>query len=174
MGMNNWEAFLSDPELTNSEWFRRQLNGQYLFGKILHDTLECLNNFKGIYSLAVSKEVSQNINISTSSLRWFTQKMQAIELAVIEITQLWDFYEKLPITSDEWPHLIKSVGSKLSDVQKFAHNREALDQSVQGMERDFITMAMANLRGAKAIYEDIQVENYKQLLVTRKYQKFNS
>ena len=83
-------------------------------------------------------------------------------------------YENVPILSDEWPKLIKVVGSKLRDVQAFADNCEVLNQSVQGMERDLVTMAMANLRGAKAIYEDIQVENYKQLLVTRKYQKFDS
>lgn len=174
MDMNNWESFLSDPELKNSEWFKHHLNGQYLFGKILHDTLECLNNFKGIYSLAVSKEVSQKVDISTSSLRWFTQKMQAIEFSVTEITKMWDFYKKLPVLSDEWPKLIKVVGSKLGDIPTFANDDEVLKQSVQGIERDLLTMAMANLRGVKAIYEDIQLENYKQLLVTRKYQNLDS
>ena len=93
MKTNKWEAFLSDPELTGSQEYQHIHNGKYLFGKILHDTLECLNNYKAIYSLAVSQEVFREVEISINSLHWFTQKLQAIEFAVSEISQLWNYYQ---------------------------------------------------------------------------------
>jgi hypothetical protein len=50
MQANNWEAFLSDPELTSSSEYHGRHSGKYLFGKIYHDALECLNNYLAVLS----------------------------------------------------------------------------------------------------------------------------
>ena len=169
MQTNKWEAFLSDQELIDGKEYHRPLNGKYLFGKILHDVLECLNNYKAILSLIASSDVE----ISTNTLHWFTSKKGTIESAVTEITPLGRYHEEFPVMSNEWPNMIKLVGSKLSDIQTFADDFQEFDKLSQGVENDLVTMAIANLRGVQAIYTDIQAENYKQLWATGKYQKYD-
>ena len=77
--------------------------------------------------------------------------------------------EGLSESSREWPAAIKALGSKLRETQNFATQFQEIDQLTASAEKDLATMAIANLRGLQAIYEDIQAENYKQLLMTPKY-----
>ena len=45
-------------------------------------------------------------------------------------------------------------------------------QTNKWQAKDLVKMTIANLRGLQAIYEDIRAENYRQLLTTQKYQKY--
>lgn len=164
MQTNKWQAFLSDQELI--EEYHQVLNGKYLFGKICHDALECLNNYLAILSLMVSNDVE----ISANLLQWFVSKKSAIETAVTEIYSLIEQHKELRGSSEEWPTMIKVLGSKLSEVQTFADDF----QKVGGPAKDLVKMAIANMRGLQVIYKDILKENYRQLLTTRKYQKYDS
>ena len=164
MQTNKWQAFLLNQELI--EEYHHLLNGKYLFGKICHDALECLNNYLAIISLMVSNDVE----ISTNLLQWFVSKKSTIETAVTEIYSLIEQHKELRDSSEEWPTMIKVLGSKLSEVQTFADDF----QEVGRPAKDLVKMAIANVRGLQAIYKDILKENYRQLLTTRKYQKYDS
>ena len=165
MQTNKWQAFLSDPELNDNQAFHRPPEGKYLFGKILHDVLECLNNFTAILSLLVSS----NVDISKNILHWFTSKKSAIESIITEINPLWRHHEELHVSSNEWPELIQTIGSKLDDVPKIVDEFNALKISLNGLANDLVTMAIANLRGLSVINAEIEAEEYKRLWTTRKY-----
>ena len=168
MQTNTWQAFLSDPELTSSSEYRGRQNGEYLFGKICHDALECLNNYLAILSLMLSHDVELPANF----LHWFASKKRVIETAVSEISSLAGASDRA-ISSDEWPNLIKQVGSKLSDVQTLANDFGGVDNIFQDSEKELVTMGVANLKGVQALFADIQTESYKKLLTTRKYQIYD-
>lgn len=102
-----WTSFLTDIELNNSE---RKLNGRYLFGKILHDILECLNIF------AKYVELMQKEPFPNQTLDWFKAKNTVVESLLAKITPLW-VYEKLPETSSQWPKLIEEVGQIIGDAE---------------------------------------------------------
>jgi hypothetical protein len=160
MQANKWEAFLSDPELKSSKKYQDLQNGTYLFGKISHDTLACLNNYLAVLSLMSSQEVK----VEKNTLARFTAKKEVVETAVIEIYSFLEQNERFPETGRDWPADIEKIGSKLSRVQNFVDEFWDMDESATCIERDLAKMAIANLRGLQAICKDIQAENYKQLL----------
>jgi hypothetical protein len=167
MQTNKWQAFLSDQELI--EEYHHLLNGKYLFGKVCHDALECLNNYLSVLSLMNSDDVE----ISHHLLDWFSSKKGVVETAVAEITSLAGASNRA-ISSDEWPNLIKQVSLKLSGVQTLANDFQRVDNALQDTEKELVAMAMANLKGVQALFADIQTESYEKLLTTRKYQTYDS
>ena len=164
MDDKKWEAFLSDPELKSNQNYRNRHNGAYLFGKISHDALACLNNYLAVLSLMHSQDVAAG----KEALDWFVAKKGGVETAVTEIYSLLKQTESLPETSRNWPSDIKVLGSKLSEVQNYAHEfQEAA--FITWIEKDLTKIAITNLRGLQAIYKEIQQENYKNLLTTVTY-----
>ncbi|MCA9899183.1 MAG: hypothetical protein H6654_14730 [Ardenticatenaceae bacterium] len=163
MDVKKWEAFLSDPELKSNQNYRNQHNGAYLFGKISHDVLACLNNYLAVLSLMRS----QDVEVRKETLDWFGAKKGVVETAVTKIYSLLEQTEGLPEASRNWPSDIKVLGSKLSSIQKFVDKFQEIDLSDTSVEKNLVTMATANLRGVQAIYRDVQAENYKQLLTTK-------
>ncbi|MFZ1399693.1 MAG: hypothetical protein WAS33_22505 [Candidatus Promineifilaceae bacterium] len=162
MDLNKWEAFLSDQKLASSPKYQWRHDGEYLFGKISHDALACLNNYLAVLSLMNS----QDVKIGDDTLARFEAKKGVVETAVTEICSLLEQTEGLPETSRYWPSDIKMLGSKLRKVQNFADELRDVDESAISIENELAKIAIANLRGLQAIYNDIEAENYKQMLTT--------
>jgi len=163
---NKWNAFLLDPELADKPFQYSPPDGKYFFGRILHDTLECLNNFTAILNLIASIEE----DIPTDTLHWFMSKSTTIESVIAEINLLGQHYRELPVSSNEWPNLIQKVGAILDKLPKFVDAFDKLNKPSEKKANDLVTMAIDNLGGVRAINADIQAEEYKRLWKTRKYQ----
>jgi len=162
---NKWEAFLSDPELTGSREYRSRHNGEYLFGKICHDTLECLNNYLAVLSLIDAN----GVKISRNELIRLSAKKGANEAAVSKINALAEQSRNWLDSNKDWPTIFQLIGSHLGEFHFLPEGLPAFDTLVTEVEKDMITTAMVNLRGLQAIYADIRAENYKQLLTNAKY-----
>ncbi|MCC6603991.1 MAG: hypothetical protein IT327_12320 [Anaerolineae bacterium] len=165
MQSNKWKAFLLDPELTGSREHRSRHNGEYLFGKICHDTLECLNNYLAVLSLIDAHDVKISCNVLTR----LSAKKGAIETAASKIHALAEQSRNRLDSNQESPTIIQLMGSHLGEFQLLPKGFPTVDTLVTEVEKDLMTTAMANLRGLQAIYADIRAENYKQLLTTAKY-----
>ena len=165
MDLTNWNAFLADPEFKNGKKDLEQHIGENLFSKIIHDALACLTNLLGILTLLHFPDVE----VGDDALAWFETKKVVVETAVTEIYAVLEQNNALPVSNDKWPAAIKTVGSKLSSLQFFADEFQEIDESTAAIEKELAKMAIVNLHGLRAIYEDIQAENYKKLLKTQKY-----
>lgn len=163
MDFNKWEAFLSDSELKRNQKYQGRHNGEYLFGKISHDALACLNNYLAVLSLMRE----QDVTVGREILAWFEAQEKAVKTAVTKIYSFLDQTKGLPETIRDWPADIKVLGSKLSEVQNFADEFQDIDELTTSMEAGLVKMAVANLYGVQTIFNDILAENYGQLLTTK-------
>ena len=167
MKTSKWEAFLSDQELINNSNYYNPPDGKYLFGKILHDVLECLNNFTGLLDLMFTGEEE----IPTNILSWFRSKRTFVESIINNINSLWKYHHEQSNLDNEWPDLIKIIGMKLDGIPTLALEFEKLKKPSEISESDFVNMAIANINCLSAIHADIQAEEYKRLWIIRKYQE---
>ena len=55
-GIMKWTEFLTDAELIDIERFHHLPDGEYLFGKVLHDVRECLTTYRGCVEIIVTKQ----------------------------------------------------------------------------------------------------------------------
>ncbi|MCP4418563.1 MAG: hypothetical protein GY805_18240 [Chloroflexi bacterium] len=148
---SKWNVFLRDPELADRQGYYGPPDGRYFFGQILHDTLECLNNFTAILKLMASFE--KGIPIST--FHWFMTQGAIIEPIIAEINSRGRHYGELPASSNEWPYLIQEVGSILDKLPKFVDEFEQLNKPSGKPANDLVAMAIDNLGGVSAINADI-------------------
>jgi hypothetical protein len=154
-----WIDFLTDPELNNSP---QKPDGRYLFGKILHDTLECLNAYKGYLELIHKEEFPPGI------LNWFNSKSPKVESLLTQITALWRYPKELPETSEQWPKLIEEVGQILLSADLlFDFDRFALP--IEEDKYSIAEGAIKALKTLKILSQDIQTKEYKRLLTVQKY-----
>ena len=167
MEISKWEEFLSDNEL-NAHLYLAP-NGKYLFGKILHDVLECLTMYLGC--LEVIPELAENgEEISQDISNWLNLRVLMVESLISEITPLWQYEKELLVESFEWPHLIKRVGLIVArGFPSLLDGYDKLDMTVQSDSHLLVETAINNLRRLQLIWIDIKNEEYKRLWTTRKY-----
>ena len=156
----NWHDFLNDPELNNSPQIP---NGRYLFGKILHDISQCLNNYKGCV------ELMQKSTLSSELFNEFMSLSPPVETLLAQIMSLWQYHRELPETSDQWPELIEDVSQIVTETELLFFDLDRLTSPIE--EADFIIAegAVKMLRTLKLLAEDIQAKNYKRLWTVQRY-----
>jgi hypothetical protein len=78
---NKWDLFILDKELNNSPQYHSSPDGRYLFGKILHDVLECLNSYTAV--LYLIKQPGVDIPVETRN--WLAAKSSSVEATIADV-----------------------------------------------------------------------------------------
>lgn len=166
MEFPKWQEFLSDDELNDNLYLTP--DGKYLFGKILHDILECLNMYIGCLEVSVHPQLKPEIHQNT--LNWLDSKMPTVELLLLEIVPFCQYEKELPVESDEWPRLLERVGVILNQgFPNLLDGYKQLDMPVDSRSSFIVKAAVNNLRKLQLIWIDIQNQEYKRLWSIQKY-----
>jgi hypothetical protein len=156
----NWHDFLNDPELNNSQQIP---NGRYLFGKILHDMLQCLNNYKGCV------ELMQKGTFSSELFNEFISLSPPIETLLAQIMSLWQYHREISETSDQWPKLIEEVSQIVTETELFFLDLDEYILPIEESDRLIAESVIKTLRTLQLLSADIQAKEYKRLWTIQKY-----
>jgi hypothetical protein len=156
-----WVNFLKDSELNKSQ---RPPNGRYLFGKILHDVLECLNSYHSYVEL-----MQKQPGFPPYVLEWFTVRSPIIESLLAQITPLSSYMQQLPETSDQWPILIEKVGQLINSADDSIFELDGFASPSVKFDQDIAKGAIRYLKTLKLLSEDIQAKEYKRLWSILRY-----
>ena len=155
-----WNDFLTDPELNDS---LLKPNGRYLFRKILHDTLECLNTYKGYLELMHKEE------FPPQAINWFITKSPIVESLLAQIMPLWHYHQELPETSEQWPKLIEEVEQILTNGAPLLFDLGGLTLAIEDDKHAIAEGAIKTLKALQLLYEDIQAQESKRLWTIQRY-----
>jgi len=160
-----WSEFLNDYELNSSSEYPSPPDGKYLFIKVIHDVLECLNGYKECVRIASTLKG----DIPESTLNWLVKWETSVDVWAKEIASLSEYFEKLHNTSPEWPKLIAKVGQILTEVPTWKRETEALIWPSSEKPRLIIQTAIRAITKLGLIWNDIQSREYKRLWTILRY-----
>lgn len=161
-----WEEFLNDPELNSSAEFHSPPDGDYLFGKVLHDVLECLNAYKGWFDEVVSRG---KVELPSDTLNKLTKQLPLIEDWVSKLNLLWTHTGKYPSTSPEWPNLIAQIGQVVAEAPLLEKEIATLVIPSSELPKLIVQSITAIVARLNLILQDIQDQEYKRLWTTIRY-----
>lgn len=151
-----WEQFLTHPEIRDVS--HSIPIGKYLFGKILHDLLECLNGYKGFTKIILDLN-EPNQNIQATLIAW----NQLVDKSIAQLNQLWEFYQNESFQSD-WGQLIEGAGKTIpQDLFQIANQLEILSLESTHWPTLLLERAMNHILQLKFICQDIKNQEYVQL-----------
>ena len=160
-----WIEFLNDPELNSRSAAYGPPNGENLCKKVIHDVLECLNNYK-----ECAKIISTlNEELSPESRLWFTKWAQSVEGWISALNALLKQSEYLPTGSSAWPNIIAQVGDVIQQASVLEIESQALDRPTTGSGMQMIQIAIHAMEKLNLLRNDIQAHEYKRLWIIRKY-----
>jgi hypothetical protein len=162
MTNTEWESFLNNAEVRNRKHHLPVSPDKYLFGKVLHDVLECLNMFLAAADLA---EMLSNTPVEVK--QWFYRWSPVIKILVSDLTTLWEYYELAsPTTALNWQELIAVIGDKLQEVSNLEYDTQALGLSPEEKLMYAVKIASNNTARLNCIYHDILNKQYLKLWKT--------
>lgn len=161
-----WTEFLTDAELNDIERFHHRPDGEYLFGKILHDVRECLTTYRGCVEIVVTKKE----DYSATTLRLLTHWDSIVSDWYAQTLALSEHLGKYDSASGEWAKRIAEVGKIVQDAAVFQAKIEAIAQPETTEEaKQLIRIAKRSAATLNLLEQDIQAQHYKRLWTTLKY-----
>lgn len=166
----NWIEFLTDAELNDPEKFHRLPDGEYLFGKILHDVLDCLTIHRGYVEIITANNQAYPVPTINTVVEWdnITQDWYKQTLTLDE-----DF-GKYESTSIEWARHIAEIGMIVQGVSNFQAEVKTITMPEAEEAKQLLQSIKRNAAALHLLWQDIQAQNYKRLWVTEKYQELIS
>jgi len=168
--MMEWTKFLTDAELNDTEQFHRLPDGEYLFGKILHDVLDCLTRYRGYVEIITRYSEAYPATILNTLIRWNS----TVEEWYMQTTALDKYLGKHVNTSIEWAKHIAEIGKIVQGVPDFQAEVTAITPPEEDKARQWLQGVKRNAAALNLIWQDIQAQNYKRLWVTEKYRELIS
>jgi hypothetical protein len=153
----DWEEFLKHPEVVHVDKSRSTLPGKYLFGKVLHDILECLNMYLACSELALTQP-----NIPSNVVEWLSKWNPTIRNWISDITDFWQEFETLNSKAD-WPILIEEIGKVPNEATVIASEAQNLSLPSDPKHRFIINAAIQNIVRLNLIVSHIQQQEYLPL-----------
>ena len=161
-----WTKFLTDAELTDIERLHRLPDGEYLFGKVLHDVRECLTTYRGCVEIIGTKKDAYSatalhllIHWDSIVANWYTQTLA-----------LSAHLGKYDSTSADWAKHIAEVSDIVQDAPVFQAEIESIAQPETTEEaKQLIRIVKRSTATLNLLGQDIQAQNYKRLWTTLKY-----
>ncbi len=158
-----WHQFLNDQQLSASKQYHNPPNGEYLFGKIVHDVLECLTVYEGCLRIATK--------LNESGMPDCLDKWRPIVKEWAEqVTLLAEKHKgKYESKSSEWAKLISDIGNILSEAQTFKAETEKAKLSNKDKTSQMLKSAIRQSQKLELIWADIQNSEYKRLWTVIRY-----
>lgn len=166
----NWGEFLTDAELNDPEKFHRLPDGEYLFGKALHDVLDCLTRYRGYVEIITRNSKAYPTITLNTLIRWDN----TVEEWYTQTIALGKHLGKYVNTSIEWAGHIAEIGKIVQGVPDFQAEVTAITPPEEDEARQWLQGAKRNAATLNLIWQDIQAQNYKRLWVTEKYRELIS
>ena len=123
-GLMKWTEFLTNAELNDIERFHHLPDGEYLFGKVLHDVRECLTTYRGCVEIVVTKKE----DYSATTLRLLTHWDSIVSDWYAQTLALSEHLGKYDSASGEWAKRIAEVGKIVQDAAVFQAEIESIVQ----------------------------------------------
>jgi hypothetical protein len=166
-----WIEFLTDTELNDAEKVYRPPDGEYLFGKVLHDVRECLTSYRGYVEIAVAKREDFSATVICALTHWDSIVEDWYAQTVVLGTQI----RKHVSTSAEWAKHIAEVGKIVQDAAVFQAEIDSIAQLETTEEvKRLIELVKQSAAILDLLLQDIQEQNYKRLWTTRRYRELIS
>ena len=159
-----WKEFLNDPQVKS--FFRGnsiESEGEYLYKKMLHDMLACLNGYKNYAEIiSLIGDTPQDIQ------RWFSKWMPSIDDWITNLTNIaHSYYEKeVAIQSHlNWPSLIIQLGNIPKGIALQCHEAEQLEIPIGDPLESLIRGTIKSVTTLNLICAYIEKQKYKALLM---------
>ncbi len=153
-----WEKFLNHPKVVNSKISTPA--DKYLFGKVLHDLLACLNSFTRLCDMAsfFSEEISED------TLDWVIKRKPLIEGWISILTLYWSYYEE-PTQEErqDWFRLISELGEVPKEVISINWEVQKLNLPSEEKAKYIITSLVNNLQRLNSICNNIKGNEFLKL-----------
>ncbi len=156
-----WESFLNHPEVVNTTLYRFTSVGQYLFGKVLHDVLECLNMYEACGSLALTLS-----NVPDDTLKWFSRWSPLVRTWISNLSPLWEQETKPSSVEPNWAHLIAMIGKIPKEASVMAFESQTLTLPKDDKSTFIVKAMIYNILRLNLICKDIQNQEYLRLWKT--------
>ena len=156
-----WEEFLKHPKVIfDTKHYLREPPGEYLYKKMLHDMLECLNGYKGFIEIVSSMQ-----DIPDNTRQWLAKWNPLIETWVSDLTMLSKYYyqQKTPHGNMDWPSLIARLGNIPIEAPLQYTEAQTLILPSEELSRDLIKRAIASIARLNLICHHIQNQAYVDL-----------
>lgn len=157
-----WVEFMNDPEV-DSDFHSMPLE-KYVFGKVMHDVLECLTAFKS-YTDLLNKYLKNDIPVDT--LAWFTARKDIVEAWVLKTHELSQGYLDQSKPLSEWLQLIEAVADIVREAPILASEFAYLRLPLEDKPRQIVDSAGHTLTKLNLILRDIRAREYKRLYTLR-------
>jgi hypothetical protein len=153
-----WVEFMNDPEIDSD--FHSMPPEKYLFGKVMHDILECLTAFKS-YTDLLNKYLKDEAPVDT--LAWFNARKGIIEAWVWRIHELEQGYLDQSKPLSEWLQLIETMADIVGEVPILESEYASLRLPLEDKPRQIVGSAGYTLTKLNLILRDIRAREYKRL-----------
>lgn len=165
-----WARFLTDAELNDTEKFYRLPDGEYLFGKILHDVLDCLTTHRGYVRIITQSSVAYPATTINTLLHWYN----TVEGWYVQTRALGKHLGKHESTSMEWARHIAEIGRIVQGTPDFLAEVKTITMPEAEEAKQLLQGIKRNAAALHLIWQDIQAQNYRRLWVTEKYRELIS
>ena len=162
-----WEQFLNDPELNIAGKYHSPPDGDYLFRKVVHDVLECLNAYKT--SLEIAPKTNDS-DIPDATFERLNRWSSVVEGWAEKIRSLAKTHPGKYLTTDpEWANVIGEIATIVETTPIFKSEMQSLTLPSQGKTREVIELAIIQTIKLELIRQDIQNQEYKRLWTITRY-----
>ena len=162
-----WNEFLNDHQLNTNKKYHSPPDGEYLFGKVAHDVLECLTAYKAYLRIAINLK---DDNTAPTMFECLNRWDIVAEEWSLQITSLVKTHiGKYPTKSPEWAKLITSIGNIVTETPNFKAETEALRLPDNDKIKHVIEPAIKQSKKLELIWMDIQNQEYERLWTISRY-----
>jgi hypothetical protein len=160
-----WTNFLRD--LTIDPNLGEQPPEKYLFGKMTHDVLECLNAIIGWIRLV--EEMSLVPQVPMLTYHWLTQTKPLLQQEIGYVYTLLEDYSDQSRPLDAWLSLIDEMGTIALRVVGQRNGFDKLPDAPQAHEliQTMMKVIKYNFIKLELIGNDIRLREYKRLWTLR-------
>lgn len=125
---------------------------KYLFGRVLHNALECLNNFS-----AASDILLTDADLHGNTRDWFLRnKAQAYRVRE-KLLGLGSYYQE---NEQNWLDLVEQIGMCLEDISQVNILTNDPTFSISENFKQIVQIAINNLRSLNILYDSIKNHDY--------------
>ena len=158
-----WQDFLKHPDVKGLPDIQQTPPGKYLYRKIAHDVLECLNMYK-----ACAAHAAKLNSIPLATRSWLAKNLAFIEAWIEHVTIRWKQLETGNQRSENWPVVI-------GELVKFADELTPIIGDVSGLAlpenvetNTFAVPAIKNLQRLSVICRDVTNQDYLNMWQSRR------
>lgn len=151
-----WKEFLNHSEIT--QFGQNPPPGKYLFGIVLHDSLDCLNKF-----ISCAKLISSMQTAPVDVQKWFSKWLPKANNWLISLSDSWKLYHEDDPSDLIWEKLIRKTGKTLEDTSEMVLESQEIELPDEEDARFVVEEAIRNAKLLDSMCFDIQSQEYFRL-----------